>query len=246
MLERWDSRLLRGSLPPEVAEQNQGKCFTFTRWSMEWATISGNQHQGWPAALEVTWIKSKMCVPVCTLVYDTRWGREWLKSHWLSPGRNEEMPEGYIPTGQHHLCPCPAPGMWPPQGLPAPTLSLKGLSQVWEERLPPGQGRVRRPWVELGTWGPQVCPADSVALLLLVTLGGGAPWWELCTEPSDDSGPQWTKMWREAHMQFHKITKQILQKSLGLWALSPHTTMCAHACRHTTTWFLGSRLWNTW
>ena len=59
---------------------------------------------------------------------------------------------------------------------------------MWEERLPPGQGHVRRPWVELGTRVPQVCPADSVALLFLVTLGAGTPQWELCAEPSDDSG----------------------------------------------------------
>lgn len=102
--------------------------------------------------------------------------------------------------------------------MPGQTLSLKGLSQVWEERLPPGQGHVRRPWVELGTRVPQVCSADSVALLFLVTLGGGAPQWELCTEPSDDSGAtvDTSKMWQEAHMRFYRITKQILQKSLGL------------------------------
>lgn len=105
----------------------------------------------------------------------------------------------------------PSPRNVATTGTAGATLLLKGLSQVWEERLPPGQGHVRRPWVEPGTRVPQVCPADSVALLFLVILGGGARDGSFALSPVMTAGPQWTKMWQEAHTQFYKTTKQILQ-----------------------------------
>lgn len=66
--------------------------------------------------------------------------------------------------------------------------------------------------------GPLKSALLTVALLFLVTLGGGALQWEPCTEPSDESGAtvDASQMRQEDHKQVYEVTKQILQKSLGL------------------------------
>lgn len=66
--------------------------------------------------------------------------------------------------------------------------------------------------------GPLKSALPTVALPFLVTLGGGGLPWEPCKEPSDESGAtvDASQMWQEDHRQVYEITKQILQKSLGL------------------------------
>lgn len=66
--------------------------------------------------------------------------------------------------------------------------------------------------------GPLKSALLTVALLFLVTLGGGALQWEPGPEPSDESGAtaDASQMRQEDHKHVHEVTKQVLQKSLGL------------------------------
>ena len=161
VLERWDSRLLGGSLPPEVAEQDQGKCFNLQSeaWTeppfQEISTRVEQQRWESPGSRAKCVSQSARLYTrmiICRYMMREAVAEKSLtepRKKWGNAGRPAStscVPAQPQEGGHHSEC--------------RPTLSLKGLSRVWEERVPPGQGRVRRPWVERGTRAPRVCPAD--------------------------------------------------------------------------------------
>ena len=247
VLERWDSRLLRGSLPPEVAEQDQGKCFNLQSeaWSEPpFQEISTRvEQQRW----ESPGSRAK-CVSQCARLYKHMIICRYMmreavveksltepRKKWGNAGRpasTTRVPAQPQECGHHSDY--------------RPTLSLKGLSQVWEERVPPGQGRARRPWVERETRAPEVCPADC------------------CTPvPGDPGGRRpavgawpWAQRWKRGHSgrlpdaaggpqacsRGHQAGPA---EVTGALSVVPHTTKCPRVCRRTTTGFLGSVFWGS-